>query len=97
MIKIARPFVEDVGAGVDKSALARAIIGLGDTLKLHTVAEGVESAEQCAALVDLGCEFGQGYFFAPPLPPSGIDRLLAEPAPVFPGAGQPIRRTTPVR
>ena len=35
ILKIAKPFVEDVGAGVDKSALARAIIGLGDTLKLQ--------------------------------------------------------------
>jgi EAL domain-containing protein (putative c-di-GMP-specific phosphodiesterase class I) len=65
MIKIARPFVEDVGAGVDKSALARAIIGLGETLNLKTVAEGVESVEQCEALIELGCEMGQGYFFAP--------------------------------
>src|SRR6185436_5522960 len=85
MIKIARPFVEDVGAGVDKSALARAIIGLGETLKLKTVAEGVESVEQCEALIELGCEMGQGYFFAPPLPPAGIDRLLAEPPPRISG------------
>ncbi len=50
MIKIARPFVEDIGGGLEKSALARAIIGLGDTLKLRTVAEGVERTEQCLAL-----------------------------------------------
>jgi diguanylate cyclase (GGDEF)-like protein/PAS domain S-box-containing protein len=80
MIKIARPFVEDVGAGADKSALARAIIGLGDTLKLRTVAEGIESAEQCTALTELGCQLGQGYFFSAPLPAAGIDRFLAEPS-----------------
>jgi diguanylate cyclase (GGDEF)-like protein/PAS domain S-box-containing protein len=79
LIKIARPFVEDVTAGVDKSALARAIIGLGDTLRLRTVAEGVETPEQCAALRLLGCSMGQGYYFAPPLPPAEIARLLAQP------------------
>jgi diguanylate cyclase (GGDEF)-like protein/PAS domain S-box-containing protein len=79
VIKIARPFVEDVTAGVDKSALARAIIGLGDTLRLRTIAEGVETQEQCAALRFLGCASGQGYYFAPPLPPNEVARLLAEP------------------
>ncbi len=79
LIKIARPFVEDVTAGVDKSALARAIIGLGDTLRLRTVAEGVETPEQCSALRLLGCSMGQGYFFAPPLPPAEVARLLAQP------------------
>jgi diguanylate cyclase (GGDEF)-like protein/PAS domain S-box-containing protein len=79
LIKIARPFVEDVTAGVDKSALARAIIGLADTLELRTIAEGVETPEQCAALRYLGCAMGQGYYFAPPLPAQDIARLLAEP------------------
>jgi diguanylate cyclase (GGDEF)-like protein/PAS domain S-box-containing protein len=85
MIKIAKPFVEDISGGVEQSALARAIIGLGDTLKLRTVAEGVERSEQCMALIHLGCELGQGYFFAPPLPPEEISRRLANqhlPSPV---------------
>ncbi|HWA16955.1 MAG TPA: EAL domain-containing protein, partial [Gemmatimonadales bacterium] len=79
LIKIARPFVEDVAAGVDKSALARAIIGLADTLRLRTSAEGVETPEQCAALRALGCGMGQGYYFSPPLPAADITRLLSQP------------------
>jgi EAL domain-containing protein (putative c-di-GMP-specific phosphodiesterase class I) len=51
-------------------------------LKLNTIAEGVEIAEQRMALVGLGCEWGQGYYFAPPLPPEGIARLLTAPAPL---------------
>ncbi|HXW97761.1 MAG TPA: EAL domain-containing protein [Gemmatimonadales bacterium] len=92
MIKIARPFVEEIGGGQEQSALARAIIGLGDTLKLRTVAEGVERAEQCAALINLGCELGQGYFFSPPLPPSEILARLDAPRlfePVSPDALTP--------
>jgi len=78
ILKIAKPFIDDVGAGIEKSALARAIIGLGDTLKLKTIAEGVEIAEQRAALVLLGCELGQGYFFSPALPAVGVERMLRE-------------------
>jgi EAL domain-containing protein (putative c-di-GMP-specific phosphodiesterase class I) len=79
LIKIARPFVEDVSAGVDKSALARAIIALADTLRLGTIAEGVETPEQCAALRSLGCTMGQGYYFSPPLPAADVTRLLSQP------------------
>lgn len=83
ILKIARPFVEEVGLGADRSALARAIIGLGDTLKLETIAEGIEMAEQRTALLGLGCMLGQGHLFSPALPPQAIDRILADlPAPL---------------
>jgi EAL domain-containing protein (putative c-di-GMP-specific phosphodiesterase class I) len=84
MIKIARPFVEDIGGGLEKSALARAIIGLGDTLKLRTVAEGVERTEQCLALMSLGCELGQGYYFAPPLTADEIRGMLEQQRSMLP-------------
>jgi diguanylate cyclase (GGDEF)-like protein len=77
ILKIAKPFVEDVGQGADRSALARAIIGLGDTLRLQTIAEGIERAEQRAALIELGCTMGQGHHFWPALPAAAIDELLA--------------------
>jgi diguanylate cyclase (GGDEF)-like protein/PAS domain S-box-containing protein len=76
ILKIAKPFVDDVSAGLDRSALARAIVGLGETLKLRTIAEGVELPEQRAALVDLGCELGQGYYFAPAMPADAFGTLL---------------------
>ncbi len=78
ILKIAKPFVEEVGMGADRSALARAIIGLGDTLRLQTVAEGIERAEQRAALLQLGCMMGQGHLFARAMPADGIGRLLAQ-------------------
>jgi diguanylate cyclase (GGDEF)-like protein/PAS domain S-box-containing protein len=77
ILKIAKPFVEEVGQGADRSALARAIVGLGDTLKLQTIAEGIERAEQRAALIDLGCTLGQGHHFWPALSPPAIDELLS--------------------
>jgi EAL domain-containing protein (putative c-di-GMP-specific phosphodiesterase class I) len=77
ILKIAKPFVEEVGQGADRSALARAIIGLGDTLKLQTIAEGIERAEQRAALMELGCVLGQGHHFWPALPANQIQELLS--------------------
>jgi diguanylate cyclase (GGDEF)-like protein/PAS domain S-box-containing protein len=77
ILKIAKPFVEEVGQGADRSALARAIIGLGDTLKLQTIAEGIERAEQRAALIELGCTLGQGHHFWPALSADAIEELLS--------------------
>jgi diguanylate cyclase (GGDEF)-like protein/PAS domain S-box-containing protein len=82
LLKVARPFVEDVGRGRERAALARAIIGLGDTLRLGTIAEGIEMPEQLAGLRELGCGYGQGYLFAPPLPAEELERMLMAPEPV---------------
>ena len=81
ILKIAKPFIDDVGGsgGLTDSALARAIIGLGDTLKLQTIAEGIEAPAQLAELRNLGCELGQGYFFARPLSAEGMEALLESP------------------
>jgi diguanylate cyclase (GGDEF)-like protein/PAS domain S-box-containing protein len=77
ILKIAKPFVEEVGMGADRSALARAIVGLGDTLKLQTIAEGIERAEQRSALIELGCSLGQGHHFWAALSAPAIDELLS--------------------
>jgi EAL domain-containing protein (putative c-di-GMP-specific phosphodiesterase class I) len=87
ILKIAKPFVDDVGSGLTDSALARAIIGLGDTLKLQTIAEGIELPTQLAELRALGCELGQGYYFARPLSPDAIEALLDTPT-ALPGPAQ---------
>jgi EAL domain-containing protein (putative c-di-GMP-specific phosphodiesterase class I) len=76
ILKIAKPFVEEVAHGADRSALARAIIGLGDTLRLDTIAEGIEMAEQRSALIELGCTLGQGHHFWAALPAAAIGELL---------------------
>jgi diguanylate cyclase (GGDEF)-like protein len=78
VLKIDKLFVDGIARGADNSALVRAIIELGRTLALQTVSEGVEDGEQVARLHELGCELGQGYFFARPLDAAGLDALLAE-------------------
>jgi EAL domain-containing protein (putative c-di-GMP-specific phosphodiesterase class I) len=79
VLKIDKAFVDAVGSGTD-NALTRAIVALGTALGLRMVAEGIERAEQVEGLRFLGCGFGQGYFFSPPVPAAEFARLLARSA-----------------
>jgi diguanylate cyclase (GGDEF)-like protein/PAS domain S-box-containing protein len=60
----------------DESGLAGAIIGLGNSLNLDVVAEGIELPEQWASLRDLGCELGQGFLFAKPMNHEALSEYL---------------------
>jgi diguanylate cyclase (GGDEF)-like protein len=68
VLKIDKSFVDDVATSAAGAALAEGIVHLAHTMGLATVAEGVESADQCGPLLNAGCEFAQGYYFAKPLP-----------------------------
>lgn len=80
ILKIDRSFVEAIGLEGASPALARAIIALGDSLEMRTVAEGIEREEQVQALRAMRCELGQGYRFAAPLPAEGARELLERAA-----------------
>jgi EAL domain-containing protein (putative c-di-GMP-specific phosphodiesterase class I) len=87
VLKIDKSFVAGVATDGGDRAIARTVIALGRTLGLHTVAEGVETEAQRAALAALGCELGQGYLFARPL--SGADALAFVTAPAAGAAPAP--------
>jgi diguanylate cyclase (GGDEF)-like protein len=82
ILKIDKTFVAEIGAGAAPAALARAIVNLGHTLELTTVAEGIETAEQFAEVRDSGCRFGQGFYFAPPLPHDEIEAMVLDSRPL---------------
>ncbi|BAK64766.1 hypothetical protein SLG_00910 [Sphingobium sp. SYK-6] len=69
LLKIDRSFVTDMIGDEDKVAIIRAIVSLAGALGMQTTAEGIEKREMADALAALGCHYGQGYFFARPLPP----------------------------
>ncbi len=79
VLKIDKSFVDHVARGGADAALARTVVALGQTLGLTTVAEGVETAAQHAALTALGCALGQGYLFARPLSAADARALLTGP------------------
>ncbi|MFD0739757.1 EAL domain-containing protein [Lysobacter koreensis] len=70
VLKIDRAFVAELGKeGKDNSAsVIAAVLALARALGMGVVAEGIETSEQRAALIGLGCEFGQGYLFGHPAP-----------------------------
>jgi diguanylate cyclase (GGDEF)-like protein len=75
VLKIDRSFVCDDD---DQTGwvLTRAIVAMGEGLGLRVIAEGIERQAQLEALRSIGCSHGQGFLFAPPLDPSGVERLL---------------------
>ena len=97
-LKIPKPFVDEILKGPQNSALARAIIDLSATLQLHVVAEGIEHSGQWEELRRLGCQLGQGFYFAQPVAADEIDSLLARDWPDQPGtAASLVTSTTPDR
>lgn len=77
-LKIDRSFVRDVAVNGDDAAIAAAIIGLGNTLKLDVIAEGVENAEQISFLREQKCGAIQGYYFCKPVPLEELALKLRE-------------------
>lgn len=74
-LKIDRLFVAGLGLRTRDAAIARSIISLADELGIAVVAEGIETAEQAAALIEMGCRFGQGFLFGRPEPAGDRPRI----------------------
>jgi diguanylate cyclase (GGDEF)-like protein/PAS domain S-box-containing protein len=68
VLKIDRAFVAGLRRDNADASIVHAVVSLGHALGLMVVAEGVETAEEAHQLHALGCDLGQGYYFAPPLP-----------------------------
>lgn len=77
-LKIDRAFVRDIPGDPDHTAITRAIVAMGQGLRLRLVAEGVETDEQRAFLNGLGCSLMQGYLYSRPLPAAEATAWLAE-------------------
>ncbi|NYD34229.1 bifunctional diguanylate cyclase/phosphodiesterase [Actinomycetospora corticicola] len=75
-LKIDRGFVLDLGHSLDDHAIVRSIIKLAESFGLDLIAEGVESEEAAATLVELGCRVAQGYLFSRPLPAEKVAAAL---------------------
>ncbi len=67
VLKIDRGFITDLGSNSEDLAIVEAIVNLGQTLELTTVAEGVESQVEADLLCKLGCDMAQGYLYSKPL------------------------------
>jgi len=75
ILKIDRSFVSRLTEQDDGPELARAVVMLGETLGLETVAEGVEHEDQVAKLLELGCVAAQGFLFARSAPLAAVSAM----------------------
>jgi len=75
-LKIDQSFVGQITTVPDETVIVKAVIGLGRSLKLRVVAEGVETQEQMAFLQAHQCDEAQGYYFSRPVLPEQFARLL---------------------
>ena len=91
-LKIDRSFVKDVATSADARTMVDAVVRLAHALGLRVVAEGVETSEQRAALIALGCDELQGFFFAYPMPAHALvkTRLMTT------AGGEPLNFSTSV-
>ncbi len=74
-LKIDQGFVHNILTDSNDAAIAKMVIALGQSMGLEVIAEGVESADQRAALADLGCHAFQGYLFGRPLRIASFETL----------------------
>nr|WP_202419605.1 EAL domain-containing protein [Pseudoduganella guangdongensis] len=77
-LKIDRSFTRNLAPDSSDMALSDAIIVMAHKLGLSVIAEGVETTEQRDLLAGAGCDYGQGYLFARPLPATDFDALLRQ-------------------
>jgi EAL domain-containing protein (putative c-di-GMP-specific phosphodiesterase class I) len=90
-LKVDRSFVEAMIESHAAAAVVRGAVELGARLGARVVAEGVETAEQRAALIALGCTSAQGYHFCQPLPVNKIVAALRQLTEAAPARIVPLR------
>jgi diguanylate cyclase (GGDEF)-like protein/PAS domain S-box-containing protein len=76
-VKLDQEFVRAMSGGANDVAIVKSVVGLAHAFGRHLVAEGVETAELAALLVELGCDIAQGYSIARPMPAAAVPGWLA--------------------
>ncbi|MDR3727331.1 MAG: EAL domain-containing protein [Terracidiphilus sp.] len=76
-LKVDRSFVSSMTQSRESRKIVAAVVGLGRSLGLTTVAEGVETQEQANMLLWLGCDFGQGYLYSKPVPAEDLSAIVS--------------------
>ncbi len=78
ILKVDQSFVKNMMVNPEDANIIHAVIAMAKGLKLKTVAEGVETAEQLAELKALGCDQIQGYYYSKPVPPKEFEAFYLE-------------------
>ncbi len=78
-VKIDQSFTRNISPGSDDMALCEAIIVMAHKLGIKVIAEGVETSEQRELLLAAGCDYGQGYLWSKPIPPTEFQKFFIRP------------------
>jgi diguanylate cyclase (GGDEF)-like protein len=77
-VKIDRSFVRDMEDDPNDEAIINAVVNLGKNLGIKVVAEGIERMSQAERLIELGCDYGQGFLFSEAIPGNRIAQLVTD-------------------
>jgi len=80
VLKIDRSFVQRMNRGKQSFQIVKTILDLARVLGMEVIAEGIETEEQMHLLKKMGCRYGQGFLFAPPLPAAKIEEFMSRAA-----------------
>ena len=72
-LKLDRSLISEIDQNLEQRRIVECVVRLGKVLGLCVIAEGIETVEQLQTVIDLGCDYGQGYLFAKPAP---VDRVI---------------------
>src|SRR5207247_10457854 len=92
VLKIDKSLVDGLGKTSESRTIVSAIVRMARSLGLETVAEGIERSDQASILHSLGCDMGQGFFFAKPQTPKDMKLLLLNDKPLGDSAPKPKAR-----
>jgi EAL domain-containing protein (putative c-di-GMP-specific phosphodiesterase class I) len=94
-LKVDRSFIVNMSEDSENVEIVRTIVSLAQNLGMNVIAEGVETAEQLAALRKLGCEYGQGYLFSKPVDAKASENLICDTYTVEPGVESLVNSARP--
>jgi len=77
-LKIDRSFIKSMTEKKTSVQLIRAVVALGEEMNWHVIAEGVETELQEKQLLELGCFYGQGFFFSNPFPADNVEAMVGK-------------------
>ena len=77
LLKIDRSFVRHLQTTAEDNAIVDAVIGLGKSLRIDVIAEGIETRAQHESLAALGCRYGQGFLYSRPMAATQVGRICA--------------------
>ncbi len=89
VLKIDKSFIEGIDTHPDRAVLVNTVLRMGRALRLRTIAEGIEDADQLEVLQRLGCQRGQGFYLSEPLRADAVEGFLDRTASV---SASPVRR-----